>query len=93
MKKGFDTLAKMRTYTIDDAPEILAKYLSILNDEAERIELISPRERTPQDIKTSISCITALNTLNKEVRAETAAIKSELKLLPQSKVAEMLAKV
>ena len=68
-----------KVFSVDDGPEILSKYLSVLDDEAERILSLPIEKRTSQDINNVIRASTFLTTMNKEARAEVNQIKLEVR--------------
>jgi hypothetical protein len=77
-------------FQLDDAPDIMSKFLSILNDEAERIGTLDPEDRKPQDIKLAISCLSALTGLHKENRVEFNQLAIQIAPLPQARVQEII---
>ena len=87
-----------RMLTIDDGQEILSKYLSIFNDEADRINALPVDQRTASDIKVAISAATFLVTMNKADAQEVLKVRAEVKgklggdynLMPKGMITDVL---
>ena len=84
-------MSKRKQLSLDDVPEIMSKFLGILNAEAERIEQLPEADRKPSDIKTAVSCLTALNAINKDTNTEVFEYRKQINLLPVDKVQAIVA--
>lgn len=75
---------------LDEVPDLISKFLSVINEEAQRITNLQPEDRTPQDINTCVKCLTALTSLHKDIREESRTIRQEIRMLPQPQVRQLM---
>ena len=71
---------------LSHTPDVMSKYMQIINDEAERILKIPICGRSTTDIRTSIACLTALNSMNKDLHTEVREMRKEVRELSTTQI-------